>query len=114
VWLQLAGTTVGATMAAALLEPVRVDWSFGVVAALLYTGVVATAAALVWQMRAQREMSSARAALVLCCEPVFATVTSWLWLGERLSVTQWIGALLIVAGMILAELPQVARREGTL
>jgi len=106
VWLQLAGTTVGAAIAAALLEPIRVEWSLALGAALIYTGVVATAAALVWQMRAQREMSSARAALLLCFEPVFATIASWLWFGERLSITQWTGAGLIVAGMILAEVPR--------
>jgi drug/metabolite transporter (DMT)-like permease len=108
VWLQLAGTTAGAAVAAALLESVRVEWSLSLVGALLGTGVVATALALVWQMRAQRHMSSARAALVLCFEPVFATLASWVWLGERLSVTQWIGASLIVAGMILAEVPSRA------
>jgi len=106
VWLQVAGTTVGATIAAALIEPIRVEWSLALGAALIYTGVVATAAALVWQMRAQREMSSARAALLLCFEPVFATITSWWWLGERLTLAQWIGAALIVGGMILAELPR--------
>ena len=114
VWLQLAGTTVGATVAAALLESVRLEWSLSLVGALLGTGVVATALALVWQMRAQRHMSSARAALVLCFEPVFATLASWVWLGERLSVTQWIGASLIVAGMILAEVPQTTRRQAAL
>lgn len=113
VWLQLAGTTVGATVAAALLESVRLKWSLSLVGALLGTGIVATALALVWQMRAQRHMSAARAALVLCFEPVFATITSWVWLGERLSATQWIGAGLIVAGMILAEVPQATRREAT-
>jgi len=112
VWLQVAGTTVGATIAAALIEPIRVEWSWALGAALVYTGVVATAAALVWQMRAQREMSSARAALLLCCEPVFATITSWLWFGERLSAGQWAGAGFIVAGMILAELPQTTRPGG--
>jgi drug/metabolite transporter (DMT)-like permease len=57
-------------------------------------------------------MSSARAALLLCFEPVFATLASWVWLGERLSITQWIGAVLIVAGMILAEVPQATRTGG--
>jgi drug/metabolite transporter (DMT)-like permease len=87
--------------------------ALGVVAALVYTGVVATAAALIWQMRAQREMSSARAALLLCFEPVFATIASWLWLGERLSAAQWAGAALIVAGMILAELPARGPRRSS-
>jgi drug/metabolite transporter (DMT)-like permease len=114
VWLQVAGTTVGATIAAALLEPIRVEWSLALGTALIYTGVVATAAALVWQMRAQREMSSARAALLLCFEPVFATITSWWWLGERLTLAQWTGAGLIVVGMILAELPQTTRSQTML
>lgn len=105
VWLQLAGTTVAAGAAALLLEPVRIAWTGGVIAALVFTGVVATAAALVWQMRAQRDMSSARAALILCFEPVIATIASWLWWGERLSGAQWIGAGLVLGGMLLAELP---------
>ena len=110
VWFQMAGTAGAAGLLAGALEPARIVWSAGLVGALLFTGVVATALALVWQMRAQRHMSTSRAALLLCCEPVFATITSWLWLGERLSVTQWVGAVLIVAGMILAELPQGTKR----
>jgi drug/metabolite transporter (DMT)-like permease len=109
VWMQLAGTTVGAAIAAGLLETVRIDWSLALGGALVFTGVFATAVALVWQMRAQRHMTSARAALLLCFEPVFATITSWVWLGERLSTPQWIGAGLIVAGMILADRPSPAR-----
>ena len=50
-------------------------------------------------------MSSARAALIFCLEPVFAAGTSWLWLGERLSLTQWLGGGLILLGMVAADLP---------
>ena len=114
VWLQLAGTAVAAGVAAFALEPVRLEWSPALVGTLLFTGAVATALALVWQMDAQRHMSAARAALIFCLEPVFATVASWLWLGERLSATQWGGAGLVVAGMILAELPQTRSREAPL
>jgi len=109
VWFQVAGTAVAAGLLAAVIEPAPIVWSAGLVGALLFTGVVATALALVWQMRAQRHMSTARAALLLCFEPVFATITSWLWFGERLSTTQWVGAALIVTGMILAELPLQTR-----
>lgn len=105
VWLQVAGTAAGAAAAAAVLEPVRVAWTAGFALALVYTGGLATALALVWQMLAQRHMSSARAALLFCLEPVFATIASWWWLGERLSTTQWIGAGLILTAMVAAELP---------
>ncbi len=114
VWFQLAGTAVAVSLLAAVIEPARIAWSAALVGALLFTGVVATALALVWQMRAQRHMSTARAALLLCFEPVFATITSWVWFGERLSVTQWVGAGLILGGMILAELPRTTTREAAL
>ncbi len=62
-------------------------------------------------MRAQREMSAARAALIFCFEPLFAAVTSWLILGEQLALLQWGGGALILVGMVLADLP-VSRRPG--
>jgi drug/metabolite transporter (DMT)-like permease len=105
VWLQLVGTAAAVAPAALLLERVRVSWSWQLVGALIYTAVVATALAFVWQMRAQRSMSAARAALIFCCEPLFAALASWLWLGETLASSQWLGGALILGGMLLAELP---------
>jgi drug/metabolite transporter (DMT)-like permease len=102
VWLQIAGTTVGVSIATPLLESVRMTWSAGLIGALVFTGVIATAAALVWQMRAQRHMSSARASLLLCLEPVFAAGTSWLYWGETFTLSQAAGAGMILSGMMLA------------
>lgn len=107
VWLQIATTAVTVAIAAALLERPDAHWRWtpGLVAALAFTGVLATAVALRWQMAAQRHMSSARAALLFCCEPLFAAAAAWLWLGERLSGAQWAGGALILAGLVLADLP---------
>jgi len=102
VWLQLPGTAIGTLIAALLLERLRFEWSVGLGAALLFLGVMSTAVALVWQMRAQREMSSARASLLFCLEPVFAALTSRVFWGEQFSVSQGRGAALILAGMVLA------------
>ncbi len=108
VWLQITGTALGVAALAALVEPPRVAWTGSFALALGFTGVGATALALLWQMEAQRHMSSARAALLFCLEPVFAALASWLWLGERLSAVQWLGAALILGAMIVAELPRPA------
>ncbi|HTI05451.1 MAG TPA: EamA family transporter [Gemmatimonadales bacterium] len=102
VWLQLPGTAIATFVAAMLIEPLRWDWSPGLVGALLFLGVMSTAVALVWQMRAQRQMSSARASLIFCFEPVFAALTSWLFWGEQFTWSQAIGAGFIVGGMLLA------------
>jgi drug/metabolite transporter (DMT)-like permease len=104
VFWQIAGTAIGVGMASLILEQLRFEWSLGLGAALVFTGVLATAAALVWQMRAQREMSSTRAALLLCFEPVFAAITSWVVLNEQFSAMQIAGGALIVGAMMLAAL----------
>lgn len=110
VWLQLPGTAIGALIAALLLERMRFEWSAGLIAALLFLAIMSTTVALVWQFRAQREMSSARASLIFCFEPVFAALTSWFFWGEEFSLSQGAGAVMILAGMILAVLGE-ARSE---
>ena len=112
VWLQLPGTAIVTLIAALLLEDMRFDWSLSLVAALLFLGIMSTAVALVWQMRAQREMSSARASLIFCFEPVFAALTSWLFWGEQFSVAQGMGAGLILAGMVLAVIGEARAEAG--
>jgi drug/metabolite transporter (DMT)-like permease len=104
VWLQLPGTAVGTLIAALVLEPMRLEWSVGFGVALLFLAVMSTAVALVWQMRAQRDMTSARASLILCFEPVFAALTSRFFWGESFTLSQGVGALLILTGMVLAVL----------
>jgi drug/metabolite transporter (DMT)-like permease len=106
VWMQTAITAAVAGILAGVAEDVRVEWVPAFLGAVVYCAVFATAVALLWQMRAQREMSSTRAALLFCCEPVFAAAASWLVWGERLSGAQWLGGALILGSMILADLPQ--------
>jgi drug/metabolite transporter (DMT)-like permease len=102
VWLQLPGTAAGTLIAALLLEDRRFSGSVGLLTAVGFLAVMATTVALVWQMRAQREMTSARASMLLCFEPVFAALTSWQFWGEEFTLSQAAGAGLILAGMILA------------
>ena len=112
VWMETIVTAGGVALAAVVLEPVSLRWTPALGAALLYSAVLATALALVWQTRAQRHMSSARAALIFCLEPIFAAGAAWVWLGERLSGPQYVGGALIIAGMLVAELPSGERASS--
>ncbi len=105
VFMQIASTAVVAGVATVLFERPRIEWTPAFAGALGYTVLFASTICFLLQMRAQREMSSARAALIFCFEPLFAALTSWLVLGERLSLLQWSGGALILVGMVLAELP---------
>lgn len=76
--------------------------------ALVITGLLATAGAFLVQTAAQRHTSATHTALIFASEPVFAALFGWLWLGERLVGWPLVGCLLILAGMVVAELPAAA------
>ena len=105
VFWQIATTALLGALAAGLLEHPHIRWTPRLLGALGYTVLFASTICFVLQMSAQRHMSSARAALIFCFEPLFAALTSWLVLGERLSLVQWLGGALILLGMVAAELP---------
>jgi drug/metabolite transporter (DMT)-like permease len=91
-------------------ETPRVQWSGGVLIALLVTGLLATALAFGVQVWAQRYTTATRTALIFSLEPVFAWITSFLLAGEVLSTRATAGAFLILAGILLVELKPVGVR----
>ena len=75
-----------------------------VLSALLICAVLATAVAFVVQSQVQKFSTPTRTALILATEPVFAAITGYLWAGDRLSALQVVGCVLILGGMLIAEL----------
>lgn len=70
---------------------------------VVYTALIAGAAALIVQTWAQAHLPPSRAALVMTTEPVFATAFS-VGLGhDRLTVTLLTGGALILSAMLLVE-----------
>jgi drug/metabolite transporter (DMT)-like permease len=76
----------------------------GVLVALLLAGFLATAAAFTIQSWAQQVLPPTHTALILTLEPVFAALTSLLFFHERFGPRELLGAALILAGILLAEL----------
>lgn len=72
---------------------------------LVYLGLFGTVYAFLMQTAMQRYTTTARTALIFAMEPVFATLFAFLIAGEQLTFSGWIGGLLIVLGMITAEIP---------
>ncbi|MES1045154.1 EamA family transporter [Bacillus obstructivus] len=73
--------------------------------ALFITAILGTSIAFFIQTYSQKATSPTRVAIILAMEPVFAAITSFLWINERLSIGAVIGCILILFGMIIAELP---------
>jgi drug/metabolite transporter (DMT)-like permease len=97
----------GFTAIAVALGQLEVPHGRTVWAALLVTGVFASALAYLTQTWAQRSISAARTALIYAMEPVFAGFFGYLLAGDRLGALGWAGCAVILAGIIVSE-PQAA------
>jgi drug/metabolite transporter (DMT)-like permease len=108
--LQIGTTAFGTVVMVPLLaatgwERPQVAWTPMLIAAAALTGVLATALVFSLQIWAQRSTTASRAAIIFTLEPVFAAVTSYIFVGERLGWKAVAGAVLILAGILVAELP---------
>jgi drug/metabolite transporter (DMT)-like permease len=108
---QLATTAALALAASPLLESPRLAVTPRLAAALLATGLLATAGPLWLQMRFQPRVDPSRAALIYATEPVFAALLAVAW-GESLDLRAWSGGALIVAGTLISELGARPWRRG--
>jgi drug/metabolite transporter (DMT)-like permease len=86
------------------IEPIReINFSYKITAGLLYLVVVGSFARFLMQAWAQRFVSAPFTALTFSAEPVFAIFMSYIFLGERLTVYQTCGAVLILSGIVVAN-----------
>jgi drug/metabolite transporter (DMT)-like permease len=77
-----------------------------------FMAATATVAALIVQTWAQRFTSAAHTALMFTFEPVAAAITAYVVLGEVMTGRQVVGAGLILAGIVTAELNQEHGQPG--
>jgi drug/metabolite transporter (DMT)-like permease len=75
--------------------------------ALLVSSLLSTALAFTVMAWAQQITSATRAALIFSLEPVVAWVFSFIFVGEKLPMRAVFGAVLILAGILLAELKPI-------
>lgn len=87
-----------------VFEKPYLHWTPRLAFALAVTAVLATALAFSVQSYAQSVLSATNTALLLTLEPVFAWLTSFLVLGERLTGRGWAGAGLVLGGILITEM----------
>jgi drug/metabolite transporter (DMT)-like permease len=86
------------------IEHPHVHWSPRLIGALAIAAALATAAAFSIQSWAQSVLPSTHIALLLTLEPVFAWITSFVVMGERLGLRAATGAVIILIAIALTEL----------
>jgi drug/metabolite transporter (DMT)-like permease len=85
------------------LGPVRVDvWIIG---SVLMLGCLGTGVAYIWNQNTLRAWGPTRASTVTYITPVVGVALGILILGEKLSWNEPVGALIVFAGILLAQNP---------
>jgi len=96
---------VAAGSAAAIRwQPARFAWRWELVLGILICAVFATAVAFSIQLWAQQYTTPSHAAILFTLEPVFAVITSYILIGERLQGRAVLGAVFVFSGILVAEL----------
>lgn len=79
---------------------------FGCRGAILYAGFFSSGVAYTLQILAQKGSNPTVISLLLSLESVFATISSAIILGDRLSGKEYFGCALMLAAVVLAQLPE--------
>lgn len=104
VVVQVGACAVLMALTVPVVERAYVVWTPAVLWAIAITAVLGTALAFAAQAWAQKFTPPTHTALIFSLEPVFAGLTSYVVLGERLGWRGGTGAALILAGVLLSEL----------
>jgi len=82
---------------------IHLSYSSQVWWSIILTGIFATALAFYMQNRFQRYSTATKTAIIFSGEPIFAAIFAYLILGEKAGLIAWIGGLLIIFGMVIAQ-----------
>lgn len=71
---------------------------------LLYAAILSSGVAFTLQIIAQNKINPTIASLLMSLESVFAVISGWVVLGERLSQKEALGCILIFAAVVLSQI----------
>ncbi len=72
---------------------------------LLFAGVLTVGIGHTLQVIGQKSAPASHAAIIMSLEAVFAALGGWLWLNEHLSNRELTGCMLMLAGVVLSQIP---------
>ena len=104
VAIQLGACGLFCLIVAAIGGDLEVPRGATVWSALIVTALFASALGFLVQSYAQQHAPPARTALILAAEPAFAGFFGFALNDERLSAVAWLGALLILAAIVLVDI----------
>lgn len=80
--------------------------------AILYAGVMSSGIGYTLQILGQEGVNPTVASLVMSLESVFSALSGWIFLGERLSPRELLGAALMFAAIVLSQIEFKTRKKA--
>ncbi len=74
---------------------------------ICYAGILSMGVAYSLQIVSQRHIEPTAASLIMSLESVFAAVSGWLILHERMSLQETFGSILVLTAVILSQIPLI-------
>jgi len=102
--IQAAVCSFLSLMIAVFTETVTYEGLHGAMIPILYGGLLSVGVAYTLQVAAQRDASPVHAAIILSLEALFAALAGWLILDEILTYRALTGCVLMMLGMLAAQL----------
>ena len=99
---------------AALETAAATDWAglLACIGPVLYVGIFSSGVGYTLQILAQKDSNPTVVSLLLSLESVFATVAGALILGDRMSGKEYLGCVLMLAAVVLAQLPDFRKKQA--
>jgi drug/metabolite transporter (DMT)-like permease len=107
IGLQLLVGSVALLPPALALETVQVDWSWQLVAAFTYTTLMPGLAATFFWFKLVQRVGATRAATFHFLNPFFGVAIAAALLGERLTLADAVGVVVIAGGILAVQLARV-------
>ncbi|PID59859.1 MAG: multidrug DMT transporter permease [Ignavibacteriae bacterium] len=86
------------------IEHIKVDITKNLIWAVFYTSIFTTLITTALQTKYQKSVTPAKAGIIFSLEPIVATILAFFLLGEKITNFGYIGAALIIIGLLTAEL----------
>ena len=71
--------------------------------AILYAGIFSSGIAYTLQSLGQKNLNPAIASIAMCLESVFGTLSGWIVLGQKLSLREALGCVLMFGAIVLSQ-----------
>lgn len=110
-FFQFLTCSVLSFVAALLFETITLASIYQAIVPILYGGILSSGVAYTLQIVGQKNAEPSQAAIIMSMESVFGTIGGVLILGESFGIKGVLGCLLMLAGMLLAQLKSSTKKN---